>query len=68
VLHEANRTMGVGAEVAAFAAEELFAELDAPVRRIGAADSHLTYNAVEQAAALPSVDGVVDAIRALARY
>lgn len=68
VLHEANKTMGVGAEVAAFAAEELFADLDAPVARIGAADVHLTYNAVEQAAALPSVDDVVDAIRALARY
>jgi 2-oxoisovalerate dehydrogenase E1 component beta subunit len=68
VLHEANKTMGVGAEVAAFVAEELFESLDAPVVRIGAADVHLTYNAVEQAAALPSVDGVAGAIRRLARY
>jgi pyruvate/2-oxoglutarate/acetoin dehydrogenase E1 component len=68
VLHEANKTMGVGAEVAAIVAEELFESLDAPVVRIGAADVHLTYNAVEQAAALPSVDGVAGAIRRLARY
>jgi 2-oxoisovalerate dehydrogenase E1 component beta subunit len=68
VLHEANRTMGFGAEVAAFAAEELFEDLDAPIRRVAAADCHLTYNAVEQAEILPSVDRVVDAVRGLAAY
>jgi 2-oxoisovalerate dehydrogenase E1 component beta subunit len=68
VLHEANRTMGIGAEVAAFAAEELFGDLDAPIRRIGADDCHLTYNAVEQAAILPNVDQVTEALRALAAY
>ena len=31
VLHEANKTMGIGAEIAAFVAEELFMELDGPV-------------------------------------
>jgi 2-oxoisovalerate dehydrogenase E1 component beta subunit len=68
VLHEANRTMGVGAEIAAFAAEELFGDLDAPIRRIGADDCHLTYNSVEQAAILPSVDTVIDVVRRLAAY
>lgn len=68
VLHEANRTMGVGAEVAAFAADELFGDLDAPIRRVGAADCHLTYNAVEQAAILPSVDGVAEVVRRLAAH
>jgi len=55
VLHEANTTMGFGAEVAAFAAEQLFTDLDAPIRRLGAADSHPSYNAVEQAATLEDV-------------
>jgi 2-oxoisovalerate dehydrogenase E1 component beta subunit len=68
VLHEANRTMGFGAEVAAFAADELFADLDAPVRRVAANDSYLTYNAPEQAATIPGVTTVVDAVRALAAY
>jgi 2-oxoisovalerate dehydrogenase E1 component beta subunit len=68
VLHEANKTMGFGAEVAAFAAEELFESLDAPVVRIGAIDSHLTYNTAEQDATIPSVQTVVDAARRLARY
>lgn len=68
VLHEANVTMGLGAEVAAFVAGELFESLDAPVRRLGGADCWPTYNAAEQDALLPSVDDVVGAIRALAAY
>ena len=36
VVHEAVRDFGVGAEIAAFCAEEGFDELDAPVVRVGA--------------------------------
>jgi pyruvate/2-oxoglutarate/acetoin dehydrogenase E1 component len=36
VMHEAVRSFGVGAEIAATISEELFSELKAPVRRIGA--------------------------------
>ena len=68
VLHEANTTMGFGAEVAAFAAEELFTDLDAPIRRLGAADSHPSYNAVEQAATLPDAGTLAQALRGLARF
>lgn len=68
VLHEANKTMGFGAEVAAFAAEELFADLDAPVVRVGAIDSHLTYNLAEQQATLPDAETVISAVRRLVQY
>jgi 2-oxoisovalerate dehydrogenase E1 component beta subunit len=34
VVHEDNRSFGVGAEVAALVAEEAFYDLDAPVRRL----------------------------------
>jgi 2-oxoisovalerate dehydrogenase E1 component beta subunit len=68
VLHEANRTMGYGAEVAAFAAEELFSDLDAPVMRIGADDCHLSYNASEELAILPSAATVAEAARKLAAW
>jgi 2-oxoisovalerate dehydrogenase E1 component beta subunit len=65
VLHEANRTMGFGAEIAAFAAEELFYDLDVPVLRVAADDCHLPYDAPEEEAILPSVADVVAAIRHL---
>ena len=68
ILHEANRTMGFGAELAAFVAEELFDDLDAPLRRIGAADCHLAYNGAEENAVLPSLEQVVSAITRLAHY
>jgi pyruvate/2-oxoglutarate/acetoin dehydrogenase E1 component len=68
VLHEANTTMGFGAEIAAFVADELFGELDAPIRRVAAADSHPSYNAPEQAAWLPSVDRLVATVEQLAAY
>jgi 2-oxoisovalerate dehydrogenase E1 component len=38
VVHEDNRSFGVGAEVAAIVAEEGFWDLDAPVRRLATAD------------------------------
>ena len=68
LLHEANRTMGPAAEIAAFIAEELFTELDAPVLRIGADDCHLPYNASEEAAILPDAARVAAAVRRLAAY
>lgn len=68
VVHEANKTFGVGAEVAAFIAEELFMDLDAPVARVGAADCHLPYNAPEEEAIIPSTRSVADAARALAAF
>jgi 2-oxoisovalerate dehydrogenase E1 component beta subunit len=68
VLHEANKTMGFGAEIAAFAADELFMDLDAPVRRVAAADCHLTYNTAEQAAILPNAVDVAAVARELSRF
>ena len=38
IVHEDNVSFGVGAEVAAIAAEEAFFDLDAPVRRLAMAD------------------------------
>ena len=68
VLHEANRTVGFGAEIAAFAADELFGMLDAPVRRLAGADCHPSYNDPELRATIPAVADVVAAVRALAAW
>lgn len=68
VVHEDVLTGGFGAEIAAFVADECFAELDAPVRRVGAADTWVGYEPTLEKAALPQVDTIVTAARSLASY
>jgi len=68
VLHEDVLTGGFGGEIAAVIAEHHFDALDAPVRRIGAADTPVGYAPDLEYAILPQVDGITEAIRALAKY
>jgi 2-oxoisovalerate dehydrogenase E1 component subunit beta len=68
ILHEANKTMGIGAELAAFVAEELFMDLDAPITRVAARDCHLPFNAPEEEALIPNPGWVVEAARRLASF
>ncbi len=68
VVHSANRMLGVGAEVAAFVGEELFDDLDAPVRRLGALDTPVPFSPPLEDAYRPSADTIEAAARDLARY
>jgi pyruvate dehydrogenase E1 component beta subunit len=60
--------MGIGAEVAAFAAEELFMDLDGPIVRVAGADCHLPYNGPEEEAIIPNPAQVAAAARQLAAF
>jgi 2-oxoisovalerate dehydrogenase E1 component len=62
VVHEDVMTAGFGAEVAAWAAEHCFTELDAPVRRVAALDTHVAYEPTLEDAILPQVADVFAAI------
>ena len=62
VVHEDTLTGGFGGEVAAWAGEHCFAELDAPVRRIGAADTPVAYEPTLEAAILPQTDDITTAL------
>lgn len=69
VLHEDTHTGGIGAEVAAFLAEELFDDLDAPIVRLTAPDvPAMPYNHQLEQAFLPQIDDVLAAARRLAAY
>ena len=68
VVHEDVLTGGFGAEVAAWAAEHCFEQLDAPVSRLGALDTHVAYEPTLEAAILPQVDDIVAVARDLAGY
>ena len=68
VVHEDCRSWGYGAEIAASIAEELFTQLDAPVRRIAALDTFVAYQPQSEQEILPQTGDVEKAILELAEY
>ena len=68
IAHEDMRSWGFGAEVAARAADELFHDLDAPVRRLAAMDTFVAYQPVLEDAILPQVDDVFAALAELVAF
>ena len=68
VAHEDMLSWGYGAEIAARIADELFDDLDAPVRRIGAMDTFVAYQPKLEEAILPQPETVLKAIVELKRY
>jgi len=68
VAHEATQSCGVGAEVAALIAAEAFEDLDAPVRRLTAADSPIPFSPPLEQAILPQLDDMKEACSELLAY
>lgn len=68
VAHEDMLSWGYGAEIAARIADELFDNLDAPVRRVGSMDTFVAYQPVLEDAILPQPDTILEAIRSLRAY
>jgi 2-oxoisovalerate dehydrogenase E1 component len=68
VAHEDMLSWGYGAEIAARIADELFDDLDAPVRRIGSMDTFVAYQPVLEDAILPQPETILKAIRDLRAY
>ncbi|HVB94876.1 MAG TPA: pyruvate dehydrogenase complex E1 component subunit beta [Acidimicrobiales bacterium] len=68
VAHHATRFAGFGAEVASVVNEELFGQLEAPVRRIGALFAPIGSAATLEAAVMPSAGTIADAVRAIVEH
>jgi pyruvate/2-oxoglutarate/acetoin dehydrogenase E1 component len=67
ITHEAPLTGGFGAELAAvIAGSEAFDYLDAPIRRLAGLNVPIPYNRTLERAAVPQVEDIVAAARALA--
>ena len=68
VAHEDMLSWGYGAELASRIADELFDDLDAPVRRIGAMDTFVAYQPKLEDAILPQPETILKAIVSLKAF
>ncbi len=66
IVHEDNITAGFGAEIAAVLAERAFFNLDAPIERLAMPDVPSPHSPELLEAVLPSVAGIVAAMRRIA--
>jgi pyruvate dehydrogenase E1 component beta subunit len=63
IAEEAIKTGAFGAQIAAWLAEELFDELDAPIQRVAAKDVPMPFSPPMEEYVLPSVGDVVAAVQ-----
>ena len=68
VAHEDMLSWGYGAEIAARIADELFEDLDAPVRRVAGMDTFVAYQPILENVILPQPEHFFQAIAELARF
>ena len=68
VAYEDTLSWGYGAEIAARIADQLFDRLDAPVRRVAAADTFVAYQPILEDAILPQSNDLFRAMKELAEY
>jgi len=68
VAYEDALSWGYGAEIAARIADELFQNLDAPVRRIAAKDTFVAYQPLLENSILPQPEDLLQGMRELGRF
>ena len=68
IAHEATRSCGVGAEVAALVAERAFEDLDGPITRLTTPDVPIPFSPPLERAVLPQLDQMKEACRELLAY
>ena len=68
VAYEDMLSWGYGAEIAARIADELFEELDAPVRRVAAMDTFCAYQPNLEDVILPQTSHLINAVKQLLEY
>ena len=68
VAHEDTLSWGYGAEIAARIADELFEELDAPVKRVAAMDTFVAYQPALEDVILPQAEHLFKAMEELAKF
>ncbi|MEM2027072.1 MAG: pyruvate dehydrogenase (acetyl-transferring) E1 component subunit alpha [Candidatus Bathyarchaeia archaeon] len=65
IVHEACKTCGFGAEIAALIMEKAFDYLDAPVVRVAGADVPIPMSPVLEIEVIPSKEKIIDAVKSI---
>jgi len=68
IVHEANKFMGIGAEIAAMLAEEGYRYLKAPIRRLGSKETPMPVSKFMGEYVIPQPRDIATAVRELAAY
>ena len=68
IVHEDLLTGGIGAEISARVSDNLFEDLDGPIKRVAAKDCHVPYSDFLESQVLPQTEEIVDAINDLMEY
>jgi 2-oxoisovalerate dehydrogenase E1 component beta subunit len=68
LLHEDNRTGGLGGEPAALIGEHAFEDLDGPVVRLTAPDTPMPFSPARERVFLPQAEDLIRSARRLADY
>ncbi|NLG61762.1 MAG: alpha-ketoacid dehydrogenase subunit beta, partial [Candidatus Cloacimonetes bacterium] len=68
IAHEDALSWGIGSEIAARIADEMFPWLDAPVKRVASLDTWVAYSPQLEDAILPQTEDVLSAIESIVRY
>src|SRR5438128_130405 len=68
ICHEGWLSGGVGAEISARITEQLFADLLAPVERVGAKNAHIPFAPVLERAVVPAAEEIVAAAKRAIEY
>ncbi len=68
VAYEDMLSWGYGAEIAARIGDELFDDLDAPVRRVAAMDTYVAYQPILENAILPQASDLFEAMKEISEF
>jgi 2-oxoisovalerate dehydrogenase E1 component beta subunit len=68
ILHEARKTAGIGAEIAAIISEDAFQYLDAPIVRVTAPDTPVPYSPPLEKEYRPNAENIIEAATRLYNF
>jgi pyruvate/2-oxoglutarate/acetoin dehydrogenase E1 component len=66
IVHDAWKTGGIGAEIAAFVAQDALDYMDAPIKRVATLDTSIPYNPKLEQYVLPKIENIIQAVKEIA--